>query len=109
MELASSTLTAALVGVIVILTKVIEWFMNRNSNGKKQAKDYNGHGGEALTRIETKLDMLSSGLTEMRQDRVQFLAHFAVADSSHERIIERLGDVVAGVERVANNIDDLKK
>lgn len=110
MELASSTLTAALVGVIVVLTKVIEWLMKRSANGNgkaKQAKEYNG-SGEALARIDTKIDMLSSGLAEMRQSRAQLMEHMASADAIHERMIDRMDDVVSGLERVADNISDLK-
>jgi uncharacterized phage infection (PIP) family protein YhgE len=108
MEIASSTLTAALVGVIVVLTKVIEWLVKRSANGKvKQAKEYNG-AGEALARIDTKLDMLSSGFAEMRQGQAQLLDRLAGADSGHERIIERLGDMVSGMGRVVDGIDDLR-
>jgi septal ring factor EnvC (AmiA/AmiB activator) len=111
MELTSSALTAALVGVIVVLTKVIEWLMKRSANGNgktKQAKDYNGLG-EVLVKIDTKLDMLSTGLSEMRQGRAQLLEHMANADSSHERIVERLGDVASGLNRLADSVADLKE
>jgi uncharacterized phage infection (PIP) family protein YhgE len=110
MEIASSTVTAALVGVIIVLTKVIEWLIKRSANGNgktKQAKEYNGFG-EVLTKIDTKLDALSSGLTEMRQGRGQLMEHMASAESAHERIIDRLGDVVNGVDRVVDGISDLK-
>ncbi len=109
MEIAGATLTAALVGVIVVLTKVIEWLMKKNANGKtvKQAKEYNG-SGEALTRIDIKLDMLTSAVVELRQSRQQLTEHMAAAESAHERMIERLGDVVTGVERLADSVADIK-
>lgn len=119
MELASSTLTAALVGVIVVLTKVIEWFIKRNANANanqgghgdgnkpKPAKEYNGFG-EVLARIDTKLDVLATGFAEMRQSRVQLLEHMLAAENAHERMIDRLGDVVASMEKVADGLDNLK-
>jgi len=110
MELVSSTLTAALVGVIVILTKIIEWFMKRRTNGNgnvKQAKEYNGFG-EVLAKIDIKLDTLTSGLMEMRQGRTQLMEYMANAESSHERIVDRLGDVVTGIDRLIDGISDLK-
>lgn len=109
MELTSSALTAALVGVIVVLTKVIEWLMGRsNGNGKAKAgKEFNGHG-EALTRVEAKLDMLASGMQEMRQGRALMVEHMASLASGQERIIERLGDVVGSVERLADRIGELR-
>jgi hypothetical protein len=110
MELASSTITAVLVGVIIVLTKVIEWFIKRkaNDNGKtKQAKEYNGFG-TVLAKIDTKLDVLSSGLIEMRHGRSQLVEHMASAESAHERMVDRLGDVVSGVDRVVDSIGDLK-
>lgn len=110
MELASSTLTAALVGVIVVLTKVIEWLMKKSANGNgktKQAKEYNG-SGEALARIDTKIDMLSAGLAEMRQSRTQLTEHMVSADVIHERMVDRLDDMVSGLERVADSLSDLK-
>jgi len=108
MELTSSALTAALVGVIVVLTKVIEWLMNRSGNGKTKAgKEFNGHG-DTLTRVEAKLDMVASGLQEMRQGRALMVEHMASVASGQEHIIERLGDVARGVERVADNVAELR-
>lgn len=42
--IAESTVTAALVGVIIVLTKVIEWLMQRAKDAKvsKAAAPYNG-------------------------------------------------------------------
>jgi len=110
MELASSTITAALVGVIIVLTKVIEWFMKRSANGNgktKQTKEYNGFG-EVLVKIDTKLDMLSTGFAEMRQGHMQLMEHMASSESAHERMIDRLGDVVSGLDRVVDGISALK-
>lgn len=116
MEIASATLTAALVGVIVVLTRVIEWFMKRNAgdasngngNGKsKQAKDYNGLT-EVLTRIDTRLDNISSGISEMRQSQERIMERQVGAEGGQDRIVERLGDVVSGLERVADGINDLR-
>jgi uncharacterized protein Yka (UPF0111/DUF47 family) len=108
MELTSSALTAALVGVIIVLTKVIDWLMNRNGNGKaKASKDFNGYG-EVLTKIEAKLDMLADGMQEMRQGRMQMVEQMASLASGQERVIERLGDVVNGMERVADNVAGLR-
>jgi len=108
MELVSSTLTAALVGVILVLTKVIEWFMSRNGNSKKQPKDYNGFS-EVIIKVDTKLDRLSADIVELRQEKTQILEHLISSDSSHERIIERLGDVISSLERVTDNLSDLKE
>jgi hypothetical protein len=108
MELASSTLTAILVGVIIVLTKVIEWIIKRSTNGKtKQAKDYNGFG-EVLARIDTRLDVLSAGFVEIRQERVQLVEYMASSESSHEHIVERLGDVVSNLDRVVDGVRDLR-
>lgn len=109
MEIASSTLTAILVGVIIVLTKVIEWIIKRSTNGKTttQAKDYNGFG-EALMRIDTRLDALLAGFVEIRQERVQLVEYMANSESSHERIVERLGDVVSNLDRVVDGIRDLR-
>lgn len=108
MELTTSALTAALVGVIVILTKVIEWFMNRqngNNKAKAAAQDFNGHG-EVLTKIEAKIDVLASGMQEMRQSRSQITEHLAGLSACQERVIDRLDNVVNSIDRLA---DSLKK
>jgi hypothetical protein len=114
MELISSTVTAALVGVIVVLIKVIEWFMKRSSeaNKPKLAKSYNGFG-EVLARIDTKLDGTLAALTEMRQERGQFLEFMAASTAAYDRIADRiddrLGDMVVAIERLNNNINNLER
>lgn len=116
MELISSTMTAALVGVIVVLIKVIEWFIKRYSDAKEPkpipAKSYNGFG-EVLARIDTRLDGILSALAEMRQERGQFLEFMAASAAASknvaDRVNDRLSDMVAAVERVNSNIFDLKK
>jgi len=117
MEIASATLTAALVGVIVVLTRVIEWFMRRNANGasdagdehgkSKQAKDYNGLT-EVLARIDTRLDSISGGLSEMRQGQERMVERQVSMEGSQDRVVERLGDVVNALDRVASNINDMR-
>lgn len=107
MELASSTLTAALVGVIMVLSRVIEWMMNRN-NRNRGAKDYNGLG-EVITKIDTRLDIISANIIELRQCHERALEHLVGMEAGQERIVERLGDVVSGADRMAHSINDLKK
>jgi len=110
MELVSSTVTAALVGVIIVLAKVIEWFMKRNMNGNekvKQAKEYNGLG-EILTKIDTRLEVVTTNLIEVRQTNIQLMEHLVSADGFHMRMVDRLDDVVSNIERITDSIGDLK-
>jgi hypothetical protein len=113
MEIASATLTAALVGVIVVLTRVIEWFMRRSANdvaanGKsKQYKEYNGLG-EVLARIDTRLDGIAGGIAEMRQGQERIMERQVGTEGGQERIVERIGDVVSGLDRLVDGFNDLR-
>jgi hypothetical protein len=69
-----SALTAALVGVIIVLTKVIEWLMKRHQEAKKPAASpFNGHCPHfhSLEKVADKLDSVSDKLTVVadRMDR----------------------------------------
>jgi hypothetical protein len=65
--IAESTVTAALVAVIIVLTKVIEWLMQRAKDAKeakKAASPYNGHCPHAhnLEKVVDKLDAAADKL-----------------------------------------------
>jgi hypothetical protein len=63
--IAESTITAALVAVIIVLIKVIEWLVKRHADAKTPAASaFNGHcpHERALEKVVDRLDTVADKL-----------------------------------------------
>jgi hypothetical protein len=101
MELAGSALTAALVGVIVVLSKLIEWFMKKNNESDvKMQKKESILSSHMLVKLEAKSDMLIDDVYEIKQTLAVISNKVSEIEGGQGHIVERIRDIMEDIRNL---------
>jgi len=101
MELGTGAITAALVGVIIVLNKVIEWLMGKKKNG-------NGHVPAKLPEQQCEeLHQCFLYLTEHKVQMEYLRGDIRSIQDSQKGIDNRISELITSQQRVIDRIGDL--
>jgi uncharacterized coiled-coil DUF342 family protein len=103
MDVLSSGLTAAFLGVILALVRVVDWLIKRRSDDKKPvAQNYNGLGrvNDKLIEMKGSLDGIKERMTEANEDSREISKEMSEVKSVHERLGDKVDNLSSKIDKL---------
>jgi chromosome segregation ATPase len=103
MDVLSSGLTAAFLGVILALVRVVDWLIKRRSDDKKPvAQSYNGLGrvNDRLIEMKGSLDGIKERMAEANEDYREISKEMSEVKSVHERLGDKVDNLSSKIDKL---------
>lgn len=103
MDVLSSGLTAAFLGIILALVRLVDWLIKRRSDDKRfAAQNYNGAGrtNDRLIEMKGSLDSLRERVTEANEDSRTTIKEVAELKGVHERLGDKVDNLASKIDKL---------